>query len=73
MNNRDNPNNPSDPNALQGAQEPLAAHPRGIPNAETTPAADQSWCPGCSAPLLGRSCKLRCLRCGYFEDCSNLI
>jgi len=29
-------------------------------------------CPNCSAPLEGRTCKLRCLRCGYFESCSDL-
>jgi hypothetical protein len=29
-------------------------------------------CPNCSAPLEGRTCKLRCTRCGYFESCSDL-
>jgi hypothetical protein len=43
------------------------------PEATEDAPASQPWCPGCSAPLHGRSCKLRCLRCGYFEDCSNLL
>jgi hypothetical protein len=29
-------------------------------------------CLNCSARLEGRSCKLRCPRCGYFESCSDL-
>ena len=32
-----------------------------------------AWCPACSAGMVDRSCKRRCPRCGYFEDCSNLI
>ncbi|MCG8591384.1 MAG: hypothetical protein MJE66_18980 [Proteobacteria bacterium] len=48
------------------------------PEAESpSPAPDermpQAWCPQCSARLAGRSCKQRCPRCGYFDDCSNLI
>lgn len=65
------------PAPTQGTQadpaHELGRHPRDIPDASTTLAADQPWCPSCSAPLRGRSCKLRCLRCGYFEDCSNLL
>ena len=41
---------------------------RGIPSA---PGA-AFHCPNCSAPLEGRTCKLRCTRCGYFESCSDL-
>ena len=53
------------------------AHPErslgtGQPDDVTRP-DDQPWCLGCSAPMQGRSCKIRCLRCGYFEDCSNLL
>jgi len=29
-------------------------------------------CPNCSATLTGRSCKIRCPRCNYFESCSDL-
>lgn len=29
-------------------------------------------CPNCGADLVGRSCKLRCPRCAYFESCSDL-
>ena len=28
-------------------------------------------CTNCGAPMLSRSCKVRCPRCGYFEDCSD--
>jgi hypothetical protein len=29
-------------------------------------------CPSCDADLVGVSCKLRCMRCGYFDSCSDL-
>jgi len=41
------------------------------PHAAPGPAVAYT-CPNCSAPLEGRTCKLRCLRCGYFESCSDL-
>ncbi|MBL9003882.1 MAG: DUF2477 domain-containing protein [Myxococcales bacterium] len=28
-------------------------------------------CPGCSADMVDRGCKLRCPRCGFFLDCSD--
>ncbi len=28
-------------------------------------------CIQCGAPLLELKCKLKCPRCGYFEDCSD--
>lgn len=28
-------------------------------------------CPGCGAELVDRGCKMRCLRCGFFLDCSD--
>jgi hypothetical protein len=31
------------------------------------------YCLACSSRLTGCSCKIRCPRCGYFEDCSNLL
>ena len=30
------------------------------------------YCPACSTRLVGRSCKQRCLKCGYFESCADL-
>ena len=32
-----------------------------------------SFCLGCGTEMYGRGCKLRCPRCGYFEDCTNLL
>jgi ssDNA-binding Zn-finger/Zn-ribbon topoisomerase 1 len=32
---------------------------------------EQIVCTHCGAPMVSRSCKLRCLACGYFEDCSD--
>ncbi len=28
-------------------------------------------CPGCGALMVDRGCKVRCLRCGFFLDCSD--
>lgn len=28
-------------------------------------------CPNCSQRLEDRGCRLRCIRCGYFMDCSD--
>jgi len=30
-------------------------------------------CPGCDGQMFDHGCKRRCSRCGYFEDCSNLL
>ncbi len=29
------------------------------------------YCVNCGAEMTQRSCKVRCLRCGVFEDCSD--
>ncbi len=29
-------------------------------------------CPACSAPIIRRACKVRCQRCGFMWDCSEL-
>ncbi len=31
------------------------------------------YCPGCSTRLISRGCKQRCVRCGYYDDCGNLL
>lgn len=28
-------------------------------------------CLVCGAPMLEHACRVRCARCGYFEDCEN--
>jgi len=35
------------------------------------PALAMSYCPGCSARLMARSCKLICPSCGYYMSCSD--
>lgn len=29
-------------------------------------------CPSCDAPVIRRACKVRCERCGFVWDCSEL-
>lgn len=29
-------------------------------------------CPGCAYPTIRRACKVRCERCGFMWDCSEL-
>lgn len=29
-------------------------------------------CPSCDAPVIRRACKVRCDRCGFMWDCSEL-
>ena len=29
-------------------------------------------CPACNAPTIRRACKVRCQRCGFMWDCSEL-
>lgn len=31
-----------------------------------------SVCPACNAPTIRRACKVRCERCGFVWDCSEL-
>ncbi len=31
-----------------------------------------SVCPNCDAPVIRRACKVRCERCGFMWDCSEL-
>ena len=30
-----------------------------------------SYCPTCSEKLIGRGCKLRCPKCGFYLSCSD--
>ena len=39
--------------------------------ADSTPERQGPVCTNCGAPMVSRSCKVRCRRCGYFEDCSD--
>ena len=44
--------------------------PKQIPIENTQPSG-QFACVNCGAQMLQLSCKVRCPRCGYFEDCSD--
>jgi hypothetical protein len=50
-----------------GAPEPRIAEAESRPQAESA----SQYCPGCSARLEARSCKLICPACGYYMSCSD--
>jgi hypothetical protein len=60
-------------NSPESREEPPG---RGTPRADA-PRADAwehlAYCPNCGARLEKRQCKARCLRCGFFQDCSDTI
>ena len=33
----------------------------------------QRFCPNCNERLVARQCKARCLRCGFFLDCGDVV
>jgi hypothetical protein len=41
----------------------------GVPKQQSEIASE--FCPGCSARLAQRSCKLICPACGYYMSCSD--
>jgi hypothetical protein len=46
-------------------------------SSDRQPVADDwahlAYCPNCGALLEKRQCKARCMRCGFFQDCSDTI
>jgi len=48
---------------------PLAPHEAS----SEAPVERDRVCLQCGAIMGGGGCKLRCPRCGYFEDCANLL
>jgi len=51
------------------AASPAKAHP--LSAAATLHTEAHRICPGCGTELVDRGCKMRCLRCGFFLDCSD--
>jgi hypothetical protein len=39
----------------------------------TSPISNPRPCLNCNQEMVQSVCKVLCTRCGYFEDCSNLI
>ncbi|TVR23517.1 MAG: transposase [Anaerolineaceae bacterium] len=52
---------PRQPRIIYGAVKPP------IPNYTLS-----TVCPNCEAPTVRRACKVRCERCGFMWDCSEL-
>jgi len=60
--------------------EPSSASPLGAPDGSPAlrrwvpqeRAAMERTCPLCGEPLTDVHCKVRCFRCGFFLDCSDL-
>jgi ribosomal protein S27AE len=53
------------------AAEPVASDDRDEWEQAQLVVAAHRICPGCGTAMVDRSCKLRCLRCGFFLDCSD--
>lgn len=54
---------PAAPPEVQVSERPLAP----LPNYTLS-----SVCPACAQPTIRRACKVRCERCGFVWDCSEL-
>jgi len=69
----------SQPHQSTSPAQPEAEAPENRPNivrARPLPPISNytlsSVCPGCGAPTVKRACKVRCDRCGFMWDCSEL-
>ncbi len=80
------PTSAAPPTAADPAASAAASPTSAAPPTAADPTADaerEAWeqaqrvvaahriCPGCGTAMVDRSCKLRCLRCGFFLDCSD--
>jgi hypothetical protein len=56
--------------------QPSADRPSAVIRARPVPPISNytlsTVCPGCGAPTVRRACKVRCDRCGFMWDCSEL-
>lgn len=56
--------------------QPSAGQPSNVIRARPVPPISNytlsTVCPGCGAPTVRRACKVRCDRCGFMWDCSEL-
>jgi hypothetical protein len=51
---------------------PAEAAPPAPPFAPLLNYTLSTVCPACAAPTIRRACKVRCERCGFVWDCSEL-
>ncbi|MDZ4669543.1 MAG: hypothetical protein SH821_01620 [Phototrophicales bacterium] len=50
----------------------IIQHPPKMPIPPLPNYTLSSVCPNCTAPTVRRACKVRCERCGFMWDCSEL-
>lgn len=55
------------PKTPKAASEPAPRILLPLPNYSLS-----TVCPACNAPTIRRACKVRCERCGFVWDCSEL-
>jgi len=58
------------PNVVNHLAEEVES-PTGHDLPKQEPEIASAFCPGCSARLAQRSCKLICPACGYYMSCSD--
>lgn len=68
-------NNINPPKPPAGANPPVSPNPPLTVQQVIPPLPNytlSSVCPACTAPTIRRACKVRCERCGFVWDCSEL-
>lgn len=64
------------PNPVTNRREPVEQERRGGMEFPILPPVPNytlaTVCPNCDAPVIRRACKVRCERCGFIWDCSEL-
>jgi hypothetical protein len=57
--------------AIRPGAAPVGADPATPLELARLQAQAHQICPGCGTTMIDRGCKVRCLRCGFFLDCSD--